>query len=41
VTRFATWIASDECTISIARAHEDLGYAPIRTREEGLAELRA
>jgi nucleoside-diphosphate-sugar epimerase len=40
VTRFATWVASDECTISIARAQEDLGYAPVRTREEGLAELR-
>ncbi|HEX8085774.1 MAG TPA: NAD-dependent epimerase/dehydratase family protein [Solirubrobacteraceae bacterium] len=41
VTRFATWVASDECTISIARAREDLGYEPVRTREEGLAELRA
>jgi nucleoside-diphosphate-sugar epimerase len=41
VTRFATWVASDECTISIARAREELGYEPIRTRAEGLAELRA
>jgi nucleoside-diphosphate-sugar epimerase len=41
LTRFATWVASDECTISIARAREELGYEPVRTREEGLAELRA
>ena len=40
LTRFATWVASDECTISIARAREELGYEPIRTRDEGLAELR-
>ena len=40
LTRFATWVASDECTISIARAREDLGYEPVRTREDGLAELR-
>jgi nucleoside-diphosphate-sugar epimerase len=39
VTRFATWVASDECTISIARARQELGYEPIRTREEGLGEL--
>ncbi|HEX8207742.1 MAG TPA: NAD-dependent epimerase/dehydratase family protein, partial [Solirubrobacteraceae bacterium] len=39
LTRFATWVASDECTISIARAREELGYEPIRTREEGLEEL--
>ncbi|HEX2086773.1 MAG TPA: NAD-dependent epimerase/dehydratase family protein [Solirubrobacteraceae bacterium] len=41
LTRFASWVASDECTISIARAREELGYAPVRTREEGLAELRS
>ena len=41
LTRFATWVGSDECTISIERAREDLGYEPVRTREEGLAELRA
>ena len=39
VTRFATWIASDECTISIARAREELGYEPVTRREDGLAEL--
>jgi nucleoside-diphosphate-sugar epimerase len=40
ITRFETWAATDECTISIARAREELGYSPVRTREEGLAELR-
>ena len=39
LTRFATWVASDECTLSIERAREELGYEPIRTRDEGLAEL--
>lgn len=41
LTRLATWLASDECTLSIARAREDLGYEPVRTREEGLSELRS
>jgi nucleoside-diphosphate-sugar epimerase len=41
ITRFATWIASQECTIDISRAERDLGYRPVRTREEGLAELAA
>jgi hypothetical protein len=26
VTRFATWIASHECTIDISRAERELGY---------------
>jgi nucleoside-diphosphate-sugar epimerase len=39
ITRFATWIASQECTIDISRAERELGYRPIKTREEGLAEL--
>jgi nucleoside-diphosphate-sugar epimerase len=41
VTRFATWIASQECTIDISRAERELGYRPVKTREEGLAELAA
>src|SRR4051794_3387986 len=41
LTRFAVWIASLECTIDISRAREELGYQPVKTREEGLAELRA
>jgi nucleoside-diphosphate-sugar epimerase len=39
VTRFATWIASQECTIDISRAERDLGYRPVKSREDGLAEL--
>jgi nucleoside-diphosphate-sugar epimerase len=41
LTRFATWLSSQECTIDISRAERDLGCKPITTREEGLAELAA
>jgi len=41
ITRFAVWIASQECTIDISRARSELGYAPVKTREDGLAELSA
>ena len=41
ITRFAVWVASQECTIDISRARDELGYAPVKTREDGLAELRA
>jgi nucleoside-diphosphate-sugar epimerase len=41
VTRFAVWVASLECTIDISHAREELGYEPVKSREEGLAELRA
>jgi nucleoside-diphosphate-sugar epimerase len=41
LTRFATWLISHECTIDISRAERDLGYKPIKTREDGLAELSA
>lgn len=39
LTRFACWVSSQECTIRIDKARQELGYAPVRTREEGLAEL--
>jgi nucleoside-diphosphate-sugar epimerase len=39
VTRFAVWVSSNECTLDISRARTELGYEPVRTREEGLAEL--
>jgi nucleoside-diphosphate-sugar epimerase len=39
VTRFAVWVSTQECTIDISRARRDLGYRPVRTRDEGLAEL--
>jgi nucleoside-diphosphate-sugar epimerase len=35
------WISSQECTIDISRAERDLGYRPVKTREQGLAELAA
>ena len=39
LTRFAVWVSSQECTIDISRAEHELGYRPVRSREEGLAEL--
>jgi nucleoside-diphosphate-sugar epimerase len=40
VSRFAYWVSSQECTIRIDKAKRDLGYRPIVSREQGLAELR-
>ncbi len=39
LTRFAVWVSSQECTIDISRAERELGYRPVTSREEGLAEL--
>jgi nucleoside-diphosphate-sugar epimerase len=39
LTRFAVWVSSKECTLDISRARTELGYEPVRTRDEGLAEL--
>ena len=39
VTRLAYWLASQECTIDISRARADLGYAPVKTIDEGMEEL--
>jgi len=39
LTRFAAAMASSECTIRIDKARSDLHYAPVITRDEGLAEL--
>jgi nucleoside-diphosphate-sugar epimerase len=41
LTRFACWISSQECTIDITKARNELGYRPTVTREQGLAEMRA
>lgn len=41
LTRFAVWASALECTIDDSRARRELGYAPVKTREEGLAELAA
>jgi nucleoside-diphosphate-sugar epimerase len=39
LTRMAVWVSSLETTINIDRARRELGYEPVRTREDGLAEL--
>ena len=41
VSRFAYWVSSQECTIRIDKARRELGYEPVKSRPEGLAELRA
>lgn len=41
LTPFNAWISSRDCTINITKAMSDLGYAPVRTRAEGMAGLRA
>jgi nucleoside-diphosphate-sugar epimerase len=39
LTRMALWVSSQECTIDISRARNELGYEPVKTIDEGLAEL--
>ncbi len=41
VSRFAYWVASLETTIDISKARSELGYAPVKSIDEGLNELRA
>jgi nucleoside-diphosphate-sugar epimerase len=41
LTRFAYWVTSQDCTIQIDKARTDLGYEPVVSRAEGMAELRA
>jgi nucleoside-diphosphate-sugar epimerase len=41
LTRMAYWLSALECTIDISKAREQLGYAPVRTIKDGMAELRA
>jgi nucleoside-diphosphate-sugar epimerase len=40
LTRFTVWVSALECTIDDSRARRELGYSPVKSREEGLAELR-
>jgi len=40
MTTFRSWLLTQECTIDISKARRELGYAPIVTHEQGLAELR-
>jgi nucleoside-diphosphate-sugar epimerase len=41
MTTFRAWLLTQECTIDISKAKRELGYAPIVSREQGLAELRS
>jgi nucleoside-diphosphate-sugar epimerase len=41
LTRFTVWVSALECTIDDSRARDEMGYREIKTREQGLAELRA
>lgn len=38
---FTSWILTQQCTIDISKARTELGYEPVTSREEGLAEMRA
>jgi nucleoside-diphosphate-sugar epimerase len=40
LTRFAVWVSSQECTIDISRARSELGYEPVKTRDQGMEDLR-
>jgi len=39
LTRFAYWMSAQECTRRIDKARRELGYEPVMSREQGLAEL--
>lgn len=41
MTRFTAWVLTQECTIEIGKARRELGYEPVVSRRDGLAELRA
>jgi nucleoside-diphosphate-sugar epimerase len=41
MTTFRSWILTQECTIDISKARAELGYAPVVSHEQGLAELSA
>lgn len=41
MSRFTSWILTQQCTIDISKARQELGYEPVVSREEGLAEMRA
>ena len=40
MSRFSSWILTQECTINIAKAHNELGYEPVVSRQQGLEEMR-
>jgi len=40
MTAFRSWLLTQECTIDISKARSELGYEPIVSHEQGLAQLR-
>jgi nucleoside-diphosphate-sugar epimerase len=40
MTTFRSWLLTQECTLDISKARAELGYEPIISHEQGLAELR-
>jgi len=40
LTRLSYWLSAQECTLDISLARHELGYEPVRTREDGMEELR-
>lgn len=40
MSTFRSWLLTQECTIDIGKARAELGYEPLVTHEQGLAELR-
>ncbi|MGC1852082.1 MAG: NAD-dependent epimerase/dehydratase family protein, partial [Solirubrobacterales bacterium] len=40
MTTFRSWLLTQECTLDISKARAELGYTPIVTHKQGLAELR-
>ena len=41
MTKFRSWLLTQECTIDISKAREELGYRPLVSHEQGLAALSA
>ncbi len=41
ITRFAVWVSAQECTLSDAKARREIGYRPVISREDGLAQMAA
>jgi nucleoside-diphosphate-sugar epimerase len=41
MTTFRSWLLTQDCTIDISKAREELGYAPIVSHTDGLAAMRA
>ena len=40
MSTFRSWLLTQQCTIDISKARSELGYEPLVTHEQGLAELR-